>query len=71
MFLSGQRLIDFDDWLRLPPPGHKRCPCGQFVSLADEPLFAEDAAGNMRAWHRPCLDEDRAWHRNKAARRKR
>lgn len=64
MTLVGQRLIDFAAELRKAPRGWRYCPCSKLVSLADEPAFAEDAAGNMRAWHRLCRmaehDEQRA-----------
>lgn len=67
--LIGQLEIDFAAELRRLPRGWFYCPCGGLVSLADEPAFAPDAAGNMRPWHRACVTKDHAEQRAKRARR--
>lgn len=67
---AGQLRIDFDAWLRRLPRGWSYCPCGKPVSIADEPAFAEDAAGMPRKWHRACLDADVAEQRAKRARKR-
>ena len=68
--LDGQLVIDFANELRRPLPGWSYCPCGKLVSLADEPAFAEDAAGNMRAWHRLCRMSEHDEQRAKRARKR-
>lgn len=69
-FLAGQLLIDFDEWMRLLPRGWSYCPCAKPVSIADEPAFAEDAAGVPRRWHRACLEADKREQLAKRARKR-